>query len=169
MSLHLITGYDMKLSTPDCFPDAEWYRAEVGLHDNITEALPYLNAELESADYDHAAKVLLWKNDGKKYAFRPVEISIAPVADREEAGLLAGKLIRTVNDIWSRRNGIEPDFEGKKPPPKVLDIYRTLPKTNCRECGLLSCMAFAAALRKDSGKLPLCPYLSEKEYSTLTP
>lgn len=167
MSLNLITGYDTKLSTPDCFPDAEWYRAVLELHDDITEALPYLNAELEGADYDHAARVLMWKKDGKKYAFRPVEISIAPVEDREEAGLLAGETIRIVNDIWSRKNGIEPNFEGQPPPPKVLDIYRALPKTNCKECGLLSCMAFAAALRKDSGKLPLCPYLSEKEYCTL--
>ena len=167
MSLTLITGYVMTLSTPDCYVDAEWYRATIKLNEDISEALPYINAEIEDADYDHAAKVLLWKKNGKKYALRPTEISIAPVDDREEAAPLADEIIRTVNDIWDRRDKIEPDFEPKPPPPKVLDIYRILPKTNCRECGLPSCMAFAAALRKDPATVSLCPYFTRKRYEAL--
>ena len=85
MAVHLIEGFDMKLVTPDCFPGADWYQAVVDIYGDITDVLPYLNAELEGADYTHAAKVLLWKSEGKKYAFRPHEIAVAPVETREDS------------------------------------------------------------------------------------
>ncbi|MEI6633710.1 MAG: (Fe-S)-binding protein [Chlamydiota bacterium] len=158
MTIQLIRGYDMKLATPDCLPNAEHYRASVTLREEITEALPYLNAELEGAEYHHDTKVLLWNSGGKKYAFRPREIAIAPVHDREEAEKLVLSIVHTVNEIWTRKDNIIPSFEGKKPLPNVLDIYKLLPRTNCRECGYLSCMAFAAALRSDPLKVSLCSY-----------
>lgn len=166
MSEQLIQKFDMKLITPDCFPGADWYRAYLHLVSDITEALPYLNAELKGAEYDHNAKILLWKSDNKKYAFRPHEIVIAPVDSREEAQMLANHIISSVNDIWSRKQEVEPNFQGRKPPPNVLDIYKLAPKTNCRECGL-TCMAFATALRNDPSKLSLCPYFPKEEYNKL--
>jgi len=166
MPEQLIQSFDIKLSTPDCSPGADWYRAVVHLPDDITPVLPYLNAQLKDADYDHRAKVLLWMSDNRRYAFRPSEIAVVPVESREEAQKLVHEIISTVNDIWIRRNEIEPNFEGKKPPPPVLAIYKILPKTNCRECGF-TCMAFAHALRVDPAKLSLCPYLSEQDYRKL--
>ena len=166
MPEELIEGYDLSLSTPECFPGADWYRALVDLHNDISGVLPYLNAEFKGSDY-HSAKILLWNGDGKKYAFRPREIVIAPVESRDEAQTLADHMVRTVNDIWIRRDRIEPNFEGKKPLLSVLDIYRLLPGTNCRECGHPSCMAFASLLRSGSTKASLCPYLSAQEYASL--
>ena len=167
MAACLIEGYDMKLVTPDCFPGADWYRAVVEVKDDITDVLPYLNAELEDADYTHDGMVLLWKSGGRKYAFRPHEISVAPVETREEALDAVDFIVGSVNDIWTRRDTIEPNFEEKKPLLNILDIYRILPKTNCRECGSPSCMAFAAALRNDPGKLQSCSYISERDYGDL--
>ena len=163
----LIHIYTMKLTTPECFPQAEWYRASAHLQADITEVLPYLHAELKGSEYDHGAGILLWNSDEKKYAFRPDEIAVVPVESREEAHLLVNRIVSRVNDIWIRRGEITPDFSGKKPLPNVLDIYRLLPGTNCNKCGL-TCMAFAAALRNDPGKLSLCPYLSEQDFRNLT-
>lgn len=67
-------------------------------------------------------------------------------------------IVCTVNEIWTRKDSIKPKYEGKKPLPNVLDIYKRLPQTNCRECGYLSCMAFAAALRSDPSKVSLCSH-----------
>jgi len=166
MAEQLILNYHIKLATPECFPKSEFYRASIKLANNITEVLPYLNSELKDAHYDHGAKILLWKNDNKKYAFRPNEIAVAPVESRLEAQKLFCAIVRIVNDIWCRREEMKPNFEGKKASPNVLDIYKLLPKTNCRECGY-TCMAFATLLRTDFSKLSLCPYLSEKDYADL--
>ena len=84
MSMQLIKSFDMKLATPDCFPGADWYRVIVAMPDDITDLLPYLNAELEDTDYNHNAKILLWNKGDKKYAFRPHEIVIAPIENSEE-------------------------------------------------------------------------------------
>jgi len=42
-----------------------------------------------------------------------------------------------------------------------LDIYKLLPKTNCRECGFATCLAFAMQLAKKSVSIDKCPFLSE--------
>ncbi len=41
-----------------------------------------------------------------------------------------------------------------------LDIYKLLPKTNCRECGFATCLAFAMQLAKKAVGLDKCPFLS---------
>jgi len=42
-----------------------------------------------------------------------------------------------------------------------LDIYKLLPKTNCRECGFATCLAFAMQLAKKAVSIDKCPFLSE--------
>ncbi|MFA5361795.1 MAG: acetyl-CoA decarbonylase/synthase complex subunit gamma [Candidatus Omnitrophota bacterium] len=41
-----------------------------------------------------------------------------------------------------------------------LDIYKLLPKTNCRECGFPTCLAFAMQLAKKSAVIDKCPYVT---------
>lgn len=164
MSAPLISTYELKLTTPECSPEAGWYSARAELQEDIAEALPYLNAELRGLDYHDGAKILLWIDEGKRYAFRPHEIAVTPIESKDEAQRMVTKIVDIVNDIWNRRHEIRPNFAGKKPLPKALDIYKLLPRTNCRQCGSPTCMAFAAALRSDSAKLSLCPYLSGKDY-----
>ena len=48
-----------------------------------------------------------------------------------------------------------------------LDIYRLLPKTNCRECGFVTCLAFAMQLAKRQVSPEKCPHLSEEARRTL--
>ncbi len=40
-----------------------------------------------------------------------------------------------------------------------LEIYAALAKTNCGQCGVPSCMAFAAAILQGQKQLTACPYL----------
>lgn len=43
-----------------------------------------------------------------------------------------------------------------------LDIYKKLPKTNCGDCGLPTCLAFAMKLAGGQAKLAACPHVSEQ-------
>ncbi len=43
-----------------------------------------------------------------------------------------------------------------------LEIYKLLPKTNCKECGFPTCLAFAMALAAKKVSLESCPYVSEE-------
>ena len=42
-----------------------------------------------------------------------------------------------------------------------LDIFKLLPKTNCGECGVPTCMAFAMKLASKNAELSACPYASD--------
>ncbi|MCX5704936.1 MAG: acetyl-CoA decarbonylase/synthase complex subunit gamma [Candidatus Omnitrophica bacterium] len=48
-----------------------------------------------------------------------------------------------------------------------LDIYKLLPKTNCRECGFATCLAFAMQLAKKAVSIDKCPYLSPEAKKVL--
>lgn len=164
MSEKLIHHYQTGLEPSGCHPGADWYRLVITLHDDISGVLPYLNVELASpTDYRHDQEFLLWKNNDKVYAFRPKEILIATVSDNEEARKLTGNIIETVNVVWKRRDEISPCFEGKKQSPQIIDILKLLPKTNCKECGFATCMAFAAEVRTDFMKSSLCPHITEHD------
>jgi acetyl-CoA decarbonylase/synthase complex subunit gamma len=43
-----------------------------------------------------------------------------------------------------------------------LDIFKLLPKTNCKKCGTPTCLAFAMALAQKRAKLEDCPDVSEE-------
>jgi acetyl-CoA decarbonylase/synthase complex subunit gamma len=48
-----------------------------------------------------------------------------------------------------------------------LDIYKLLPKTNCRQCGFPTCLAFAMQLAKKAVGMDKCPFLSQEAKVTL--
>ncbi len=48
-----------------------------------------------------------------------------------------------------------------------LDIFKLLPKTNCGECNLPTCLAFAMKLAGGQAKLEDCPYVSDEAKAAL--
>ncbi len=48
-----------------------------------------------------------------------------------------------------------------------LDIFKLLPKKNCKECGQPTCLAFAMQLASAKPSLDKCPYVSEEAKETL--
>lgn len=154
----LITGCTIEMVSPACHPGADRWSAKGLLSEDISQVLPYINAEYPKAQYDKKVPVLLMKEKGKKIALRPWEISTAPVEDRKEAREALLEICGIVNRIWERRDSISPDYD-QKTLPTVMEIYRELPRTNCKECGYPTCMAFAAALREEKVERSCCPYV----------
>lgn len=48
-----------------------------------------------------------------------------------------------------------------------IEIYKLLPKTNCDDCGVPTCLAFAMALAAGKSELDKCPHLSPEIRSQL--
>lgn len=48
-----------------------------------------------------------------------------------------------------------------------LDIFKLLPKTNCKKCGMPTCLAFAMQLAQKRAKLESCPCVSEEAKQAL--
>lgn len=48
-----------------------------------------------------------------------------------------------------------------------LEIYKLLPKTNCRKCGFQTCLAFAMQLAKKAATTDKCPFVTDEVKSVL--
>ena len=48
-----------------------------------------------------------------------------------------------------------------------LDIYKLLPKTNCKDCGFATCLAFAMALAQKRVSLDKCPHVTAQAKEAL--
>jgi len=156
----LIEEYEVKLIEPECAPGSARYGAQVSLPGDISAVFPYLNAIMNNARYDHENTVLVVREPEQAYAFRPREIRIARARDWPQAEELGSEIVERVNRIWQRRDSITPSFT-EKVLPRVLDIFKLLPRNNCEECGYATCMAFAADLRQGSAQIEQCPALSD--------
>ncbi|MFH1382154.1 MAG: acetyl-CoA decarbonylase/synthase complex subunit gamma [Chloroflexota bacterium] len=49
-----------------------------------------------------------------------------------------------------------------------IEIFKMLPKTNCGECGVPTCLAFAMSLAAGKAELTACPYVSEEAKAKLS-
>ncbi|MDP2657103.1 MAG: (Fe-S)-binding protein, partial [Candidatus Deferrimicrobium sp.] len=50
----------------------------------------------------------------------------------------------------------------------AIAIYKLLPKTNCRECGQSTCLAFAMQIAAGKASIDLCPPASEEAREKLS-
>ncbi|MDR3248991.1 MAG: acetyl-CoA synthase subunit gamma, partial [Treponema sp.] len=50
---------------------------------------------------------------------------------------------------------------------KGLDIFKLTPKTNCKDCGSPTCMAFAMKVAQGAVALDKCPHMSAEALKTL--
>ena len=48
-----------------------------------------------------------------------------------------------------------------------IEIFKLLPKTNCGECGVPTCLAFAMGLAAGKAELTACPYVSDEAKAKL--
>ncbi|MBI4186967.1 MAG: acetyl-CoA decarbonylase/synthase complex subunit gamma [Chloroflexi bacterium] len=48
-----------------------------------------------------------------------------------------------------------------------IEIFKLLPKTNCKECGVPTCLAFAMALAAGKASLSQCPHVSQEAQAKL--
>ncbi|MDD5127694.1 MAG: (Fe-S)-binding protein [Dehalococcoidales bacterium] len=152
---NLIESYEIQMVEPGCSVGTGRWGALVTLPNDISAVFPYLNAVLPKASYDHENKTIIWTEPQQAYALRPCEIRIARVSDPEQARAAASELAARINKIWQDRESITPSTKQKRPPP-VMEIYKLLPRTNCRQCGYATCMAYAAALSQGATTLEQC-------------
>jgi len=160
----LIDDYEIQLVEPGCAPGSARWGGLVSLTSSISAVFPYLNAVLDNCWYDHQNQVLIWEEDDQKYAFRPREIRVSQIRDTSEARQIISEVVDKVNHVWQERGKITPRFT-ERILPAVLDIFKLLPGTNCKQCDYPTCMAYAAALRKNMAQLEQCLPLSETEFA----
>ena len=162
----LLNGYKKEIFRAECNPSFESLHCIAHLDQDISDALPYLNATLGGFEYLKDPPAVTFKVHGKLITVHPREIAVNALKDEEEAGKILEWLKREINEAWDKRDEIEPRYEGT-PKPKVFEILKLLPKTNCRECGEATCMVFATRLAEGAKGPENCPPMTEEKRERL--
>ena len=160
----LIQDYRTELVEPGCHPGTGKFGVRLALRVDISGAMPYLHAVWDHASYDPDNHILIWGDTHQRYALRPLEIRIGRVKDTADGEAQAAQIVERINAVWSQRDQITPRYTVRRVPP-ALELFTRLPRTNCRECGRPTCLAFANELRQGTVCLNDCPPLGGPDFA----
>ena len=162
----LLTSYSKEIFRPECNPSFRSLHCIAHLDQDVTRALPYLNVTLGGFEYLKDPPAVTFRLHGKLITVHPRQIAVNALRDEEEADKILEWMKREINDAWDNREKITPSYEGA-PKPKLLEILKLLPKTNCRECGQPTCMVFATLAAQGVNEEGDCPALNEEKKGLL--
>jgi ArsR family metal-binding transcriptional regulator len=159
----LIESYKLEIEVSTHSVEEFEYEAIAYLPVDIAEVLPYLNATLRNGTYFSDGPAFSWRQQNHKIGFWPDRIAVDHLESREHAEEMIEQLVKLVNDNWEKRGDLEPDTTTREN-LQPLELYRLLPRTNCKVCGESSCFSFALKLAAGQVKLEQCaPLYAEKD------
>ena len=163
----LLKSYTKEIFNNQCMPSAMSVQCIARLDVDIGEALPYLNASLGGHTYTLEPPSVTFKVQGKLITVHSNKIAINASKDEEEATKIIEWLKREINTAWENRKEIEPSYTSA-PVPKIFEILKLLPKTNCKECGQVTCMVFASMVAEGVKDANDCPPLNDSVSNKLS-
>ncbi len=160
----LLRDYKFKLVFPECNPSATTVNALADLSDDISEVLPYLNATIKGCLYNPDAGTLRFVKDGRVITLYPMLAAVSGLRDEVQAREVLDSLKELINSTYEKRDQIKPSHK-KGDELKVMDIYKLLPGTNCKDCGEPTCFAFANKIVRQEADVKKCAPLYTEEHS----
>jgi ArsR family metal-binding transcriptional regulator len=154
----LLKSYTKEIFRSKCMPSAQSVDCIAHLDEDIRDVIPFLNAELGGSSYSKEPPSVTFKVHGKLITIHPNKIAVNALEDGSQADKILLWLQREINDIWNRRDEIEPKFEST-PQPVIFEILKLLPKTNCNECQEPTCLVFAMRVAEGVKDQNDCPGL----------
>lgn len=126
----------------------------------LDDILPYLATLPNVISYNPASCTLTLRRQPGFISLYSEKAYITQVQDVEEGLQLFSALLDAINATWDHREELVAMTRGKSA-PRPLDIWELLPRTNCKECGEATCMAFACNLLLQERELDECTPLQE--------
>ena len=159
--MKLIENYSIKFDPIPCEIGSEEWKLTCEVGKNLNDFLPYLNGYIKKAIYDPKANTFVFTFENHKVSVTNDKVMIARIKSQDEGKKLAEKVIDFLNKVYAKKDEITPDFE-RREPPKTIDIYKLLPKTNCKKCGEPTCFVFATKLSQGDHDIEDCVELNEE-------
>jgi ArsR family metal-binding transcriptional regulator len=161
----LIENYDTKIEVATHSAFEFEYEIFALISVDLSPVMPLLNSVLKNGSYFSDGPAFSWRRGDHKIGIWPDKIAVDHLKSREEALEIIRELIALINDTWEKRDSIQPDMSTKEN-LQPLQIYKLLPKTNCKLCGASSCFAFALKVAAGQIEIILCdPLFKEETYN----
>ena len=164
----LLESYTKEIFRSKCNTQAQSVHCFAHLDQEISEAIPYLNAELGGDAFTREPLSVTFKAHGKLITVHPDKIAINALQDEEEAEKICRWLQSEINDIWERRDEIEPKYAARGQ-PQLLKILKLLPtNAQCfKECGQPTCMVLAKLVAEGAKSPEDCPHIEPENLEQL--
>jgi len=146
-----------------CIADPDKIRIFADFSNDVSEILPYSNAKLPNSSYNDDGPTLTFMRGPTLITIYPRKIAAAKVDDESAAVLLLEWIRDLINDTYKNKDSIEPSYE-RAIRLNPIELYKYLPKTNCGECGELTCLAFAVKALSAERKIAKCLPLLKPEF-----
>lgn len=133
--------------------------AAFGFEQDMAPLLPYVNAVAERAELFETPAMV-------RFVFQDVWCAVysdrciaSPLAGKDQVRSFTENLIGYLTGIRDRMDDIVPRHQVFRP-GSVPRIFKLLPGTNCGDCGVNTCLAFAAMVARQMALPDLCPHMS---------
>ncbi|MDP3186088.1 MAG: (Fe-S)-binding protein [Anaerolineales bacterium] len=124
----------------------------------LEEVLPYLATLPGIIAYNPEQCTLTFRRQPGFLTIQRDQVYITQVKDVQEGLELLAALTESIDVVWEHRQELVAVTASKRT-PRPLDIWSLLPQTNCKQCGELTCMAFAVGLLQQNRMLNECTVL----------
>lgn len=146
-----------------CLGDPAKIRFRAEFDTDVSEVLPYLNAVLDHAVYNHKGHTLTIKKQGRLITIHPRMIAGGQILDGNDARRMVEWVRDLINECYEKRDTIKPLYE-RRYQLTALVLYKLLPGTNCGKCGELTCLAFAVKLQSAERNVMACDELFSGQF-----
>ncbi|RLI76429.1 Fe-S protein [Archaeoglobales archaeon] len=151
-----------------CIADPNKIRVigKIDVKDDFKEMMPYVawlipnssyNKKMGWITYKKGVRIITIHSDGF--------VAMTQTKDEDEAMQTLKEIEKIVERAYKEKDKIDVSKPKEKITVSVMDVYNYLPKTNCKECGEQTCMAFAVKLLNGELNVKLCkPLFKERKY-----
>ncbi len=155
----LLKNYRKEIFRPECNPRFQSLHCIARLDQDIAAVFPYLNAVLGGHQYLKEPPSLTFKYHGKLVTLHSREIAVNAIKEEGDADKILEWFKEQINETWAKRDQIEPKFDTPLK-PRIFEILKLLPRTNCRECAQPTCTVFASLVSEGVKGAEDCPPLT---------
>ncbi|MFN4226620.1 MAG: (Fe-S)-binding protein [Candidatus Ratteibacteria bacterium] len=146
-----------------CLADPDKIRFIALIDEDISEFLPYLNAILPKAIYNHTGKSLTITIEERIITIYANKISAGKIKDEKDANEIIKWIKEKIEYCKENKEKITPDYK-RRDKLEVLHIYKLLPQKNCKKCGENTCLAFSMKIINEEQIIINCKEIFLPEY-----
>jgi ArsR family metal-binding transcriptional regulator len=121
-----------------------------------------LNAVLRGS-YHEEGKTFTFSYEKRPVVVEAEQIILGKTENIDKVKEILDKVLKILNKVARERDEIVPSTR-PKPQLSPYTIYKHLPRTNCKKCGEMTCLAFAAGLIQERYAAEQCPPLKEVSF-----
>lgn len=131
------------------------FRVEIAFQRNPAKLIPILARLIRGGSFRPDVPILAFEEEHRLVVISPRKLVICRADDLLDIWIMLRCAVELVCAGWDRRLTLEPEREPRQG-IGAIEIFKRLPGTDCRQCGLSSCMEFAMTLLMGRRRLSQC-------------